>query len=162
MSTKKQIFKEVKAIIAGKAKVHSSLVKGKHFVHLWNMTPYEIMSHSYLDRDFLRNVASISVETTVKCVAEMMYNQFQSEYYTGPRMEVFQVLVKIIQDLVGHGQPIKLESTYRDVGADSLDLIEFIMAIEDEYEIEISDQVAERFVTVNDVVNHILNQGAVK
>lgn len=161
MSTKKQIFKEVKAIIAGKAKVHPSLVKGKHFVHLWNMSPYEIMSHAEVDRDFLRNVASISVETTVKCVAEMLYNQIQNELI-GPRMEVFQVLVKIIQDLVGHGQPIKLESTYRDVGADSLDLIEFIMAIEEEYEIEISDEVAERFVTVNDVVTYILNQGAVK
>lgn len=162
MKTKKEILKEVKAVIAGKHKVHPSLVKGKHFVHLWNMTPYEIMSHVELDRDFLRNVASISTETTVKCVAEMLYNQIQHETGILPRMEVFQVLVKIIQDLVGHGQLIKLDSTYHDLGADSLDLIEFIMAVEEEYEIEISDQVAERFVTVNDVVNHILNQGVIR
>ena len=42
-----------------------------------------------------------------------------------------------------------------DLGADSLDLVELIMAMEEEFSIEISDEDAEKIQTVQDVVNYI-------
>lgn len=42
-----------------------------------------------------------------------------------------------------------------DLGADSLDVVEMIMTIEDEFEIEISDEDAEKLLTVGDVVDYI-------
>ncbi|WP_461204454.1 acyl carrier protein [Clostridium sp. DL1XJH146] len=42
-----------------------------------------------------------------------------------------------------------------DLDADSLDIVELIMAVEDEYEIEISEEVAEKMSTVGDVVEYI-------
>lgn len=43
-----------------------------------------------------------------------------------------------------------------DLGADSLDIVELIMAVEEEYNIEIPDERAEKMKTVGDVVNYIL------
>jgi acyl carrier protein len=42
-----------------------------------------------------------------------------------------------------------------DLGADSLDQVELIMAMEEEFEISISDEDAEKIVTVQDAVNYI-------
>ena len=42
-----------------------------------------------------------------------------------------------------------------DLGADSLDLVELIMAMEEAYDIEIADEVAEKIVTVQDAINHV-------
>lgn len=42
-----------------------------------------------------------------------------------------------------------------DLGADSLDIVEIIMAIEQEYDIEVSDDEAEAIRTVGDAVNYI-------
>lgn len=42
-----------------------------------------------------------------------------------------------------------------DLGADSLDLVELIMTMEEEFETEISDEDAEKLVTVKDVIDYI-------
>ena len=42
-----------------------------------------------------------------------------------------------------------------DLGADSLDQVELIMAFEDEYDLEISDHEAEKLKTVKDIVNYV-------
>ncbi len=42
-----------------------------------------------------------------------------------------------------------------DLGADSLDVVEMLMSIEDEYDVEIPDQVVEDMKTIGDVVNYI-------
>jgi acyl carrier protein len=42
-----------------------------------------------------------------------------------------------------------------DLGADSLDLVELVMALEEEYNIEISDEEAEKILTVGDAVEYI-------
>ncbi|MBD2592774.1 MAG: acyl carrier protein [Nostoc sp. TH1S01] len=47
-----------------------------------------------------------------------------------------------------------------DLGADSLDLVELVMAFEEEFEIEIPDEAAEKILTVQDAVDYIEKQVA--
>lgn len=56
-------------------------------------------------------------------------------------------------------EEIELDAAFiEDLGADSLDLVELVMAMEDEFGIEISDEDAEKIVTVKDAVNYILER----
>ena len=51
---------------------------------------------------------------------------------------------------------VRPESDFgRQLGADSLDIVELVMAIEDEFEIEIEDQEVSQISTVQDVLNYI-------
>ncbi len=51
---------------------------------------------------------------------------------------------------------IKLESSFvDDLGADSLDIVELVMAMEDEFQIDIPDKDAEGIKTVQDAINYI-------
>ncbi len=72
-------------------------------------------------------------------------------------MENFDKLKDILVDVLGVDKDdIKPESKFVDeLGADSLDLVELIMAFEDKFEIEISDEEAEKMVTVKDVLDYI-------
>ena len=47
-----------------------------------------------------------------------------------------------------------------DLGADSLDLVELIMAIEEEFNVEIPDEAAEKILTVQDAIDYIENYTA--
>jgi len=46
-----------------------------------------------------------------------------------------------------------------DLGADSLDLVELIMAMEEAFDIEIPDEVAEKITTVKDAIEHVQSVG---
>lgn len=51
---------------------------------------------------------------------------------------------------------VKMESSFvEDLGADSLDIVELVMAMEDEFQIEIPDKDAEQIKTVQDAINYI-------
>jgi acyl carrier protein len=50
---------------------------------------------------------------------------------------------------------IKSESTLQDLGADSLDLVEIIVKLEEQFGVEVDDAKAESFKNVNDVVDYI-------
>ncbi|MFT5873067.1 MAG: acyl carrier protein [Clostridium sp.] len=53
-------------------------------------------------------------------------------------------------------EEIKMESSFmNNLGADSLDIVELIMALEEEYDIEIPDEDVEKIMTVGDVVEYI-------
>ncbi len=70
--------------------------------------------------------------------------------------DVFARLQAMIADQLGIGpQEITEESTFEDLGADSLDIVELVMAIEQEWEMEIPDEAAEQIKTVGDAVNYI-------
>ena len=55
---------------------------------------------------------------------------------------------------------ITLETSFKDdLGADSLDLFELVMSLEEEYSVEIPAEDLEQIVTVMDVVNYLKNKG---
>ena len=64
---------------------------------------------------------------------------------------------EIIVDQLGvNAEQVKLEASFiDDLGADSLDSVELIMAFEEEFNIEIPDEAAEKIKTVQDVVTYI-------
>jgi acyl carrier protein len=72
-------------------------------------------------------------------------------------MTTFEKLKPIIADQLGvKMETIKLEASFKDdFEADSLDMVNLTMEIEDEFAVEISDKVAATLQTVGDVVNHI-------
>ena len=71
--------------------------------------------------------------------------------------EVFDKIKEIIVEQLGVAENSVTEeaSFIDDLGADSLDIVELIMALEEEFDIEIPDADAEKVVTVNDVVEYI-------
>lgn len=70
---------------------------------------------------------------------------------------VFDKIKDIISDQLGiDAEEITMESSFvDDLGADSLDIVELIMALETEFDLEIPDEDAEKISAVADVVNYI-------
>ena len=58
---------------------------------------------------------------------------------------------------VSEDQVTPQASFIEDLGADSLDIVELVMALEEEYDMEIPDEDAEKVRTVSDVVEYIEN-----
>lgn len=71
-------------------------------------------------------------------------------------MIIDKIKAIIVEQLGVSADEIELEtSLMKDLEADSLDAVEIILAIEDEYGIEIPDDDAEQFQTVSDLVNYV-------
>lgn len=70
---------------------------------------------------------------------------------------VFEKVKSIIADQLGiDEEEITMESSFiDDLGADSLDIVELIMALEGEFDMEIPDEEAEKINTVGNVVDYI-------
>lgn len=71
--------------------------------------------------------------------------------------EIFEKVKGIIVNQLGVTESsVTLESSFiDDLGADSLDIVELVMALEEEFDTEIPDADAEKVVTVGDVVEYI-------
>ena len=69
----------------------------------------------------------------------------------------FEKLQKIIAEVLNVDEDeITMETTFvDDLGADSLDVFQIIMGIEEEFDIEIPDEDAEKFQTVADIVGYV-------
>jgi acyl carrier protein len=74
-------------------------------------------------------------------------------------MMIFDKVKEIIADQLGIDEEeiVSDASFIDDLGADSLDLVELIMALEEEFDMEIPDEDAEKISTVGDAVDYIKN-----
>ncbi|OHD99033.1 MAG: acyl carrier protein [Sulfurimonas sp. RIFCSPLOWO2_12_FULL_36_74] len=62
----------------------------------------------------------------------------------------------VVEQLSVSADEVKEDSKFvEDLGADSLDVVELVMALEEKFDIEIPDDEAEKIQTVRDVVNYI-------
>ena len=69
-----------------------------------------------------------------------------------------KVKVIVVQQLGVEEEKVTKEATFvDDLAADSLDIVELVMSIEEEFDIEIDDSEAEKIVTIGDVVEYIKN-----
>jgi acyl carrier protein len=77
--------------------------------------------------------------------------------------DIFQRVKKVVVEQLGidETKEIKPESTFiEDLGADSLDLVELVMAFEEEFDVEIPDEAAEKILSIQDAVDYINNKVA--
>ncbi len=72
-------------------------------------------------------------------------------------MEVIDRVKKIIVDQLGvEASKVSEDSSFvDDLGADSLDIVELIMAFEEEFDVEIPDEDAEKIKTVGDAIRYL-------
>ncbi|MEA5504177.1 acyl carrier protein [Halotia wernerae UHCC 0503] len=76
--------------------------------------------------------------------------------------EIFEKVKKIVTDQLSvEAETITPQSNFaNDLGADSLDTVELVMALEEEFDIEIPDEAAEKITTVQEAVDYINNKVA--
>ena len=74
---------------------------------------------------------------------------------------MFDKIVEIIaEELHADAEKITMETSFKDdLGADSLDLFELVMALEDEYSVEIPAEDLQSLLTVGDVMNYLKDKG---
>ncbi len=72
-------------------------------------------------------------------------------------MDIFEQVKEITVDQLGVDEDaVTMEASFiEDLEADSLDIVELMMALEEEFDIEIPDEEAEKIVTVSDAVEYI-------
>ncbi len=75
-------------------------------------------------------------------------------------MDIFEKVKTIVVDQLGisAGEVTPEASFVEDLGADSLDVVELVMAFEEEFDLKISDEEAEKIATVKDAVEYIAEQ----
>jgi acyl carrier protein len=77
------------------------------------------------------------------------------------RTDIQNKLTTILVELIGcKADDVTDEATLEDLGADSLDHVEIIIAIEDEFGIDINDDEAEKIETVAQAIDHITRERA--
>lgn len=76
--------------------------------------------------------------------------------------QVFKKVQEIVAEQLGvDAADVKPQASFaNDLGADSLDTVELVMALEEEFNTEIPDEEAEKIATVQDAVNYICNNKA--
>ncbi len=72
-------------------------------------------------------------------------------------MDVFEKVRDIVVEQLGVAEEeVTMSASFvDDLGADSLDIVELVMAFEDKFDLEIPDEAAEGIATVGDAVNYI-------
>jgi acyl carrier protein len=72
------------------------------------------------------------------------------------REETLNQIINIVADKLNISRDtISATSSFKDLGADSLDIVELIMTFEEAFNIEINDDQAESIATINDATDHV-------
>ena len=78
-------------------------------------------------------------------------------------MSVEEEIKEIVSRIVHVDKSILTrESTFKDIKADSLDMVQALIAVEDKFDIEIPDEEAQKFQSFGDFVNYVENRVAEK
>ncbi|MDK2822169.1 MAG: acyl carrier protein [Clostridia bacterium] len=71
-------------------------------------------------------------------------------------MDIFEKVKSIVVDQLGvDADEVTLETSFEDLNADSLDVVELVMALEEEFDIEIPDEDAEKIRSIGAAVEYI-------
>ncbi|MGI6229307.1 MAG: acyl carrier protein [Tractidigestivibacter sp.] len=73
------------------------------------------------------------------------------------RSEIVEKVISITKETLGLSSDKKIDETtsFKDLGADSFDLLELVTALEDEFDLTFDDESLEKIATVSDAVNAI-------
>lgn len=75
------------------------------------------------------------------------------------REQVYKRVVELIQDEKGEDFDVQPESTLADnIAADSVEIMEFVLNLEDEFGVDIPDAAIERFETLSDIVDFVYEE----
>lgn len=78
-------------------------------------------------------------------------------------MELFEKISEIVSEQLDiDTEIIKLGTTFEDLNADSLDVVELIMALEEEFDIEIPDEDAENIKSIENAVGYIAEKTGIE
>jgi len=75
--------------------------------------------------------------------------------------KIFEEVKKVVVEQLGVSEAeVKREASYvDDLGADSLDTVELVMALEEAFGMEIPDEDAEKIKTIGDTINYVMQHG---
>jgi acyl carrier protein len=105
---------------------------------------------------YIVNLDDINLEYNIP---DRSINITITPFVEGGECMIFEKVKEIIVEQLGvEEEDVAMESSFiDDLGADSLDVVELIMALEEEFDLEIPDSEAEKIQTVGDVVDYIKN-----
>ena len=109
---------------------------------------------------YLTNIQTYNINESIEAKYQMdrsFANLRGGELEKMSSEEVLEKVKGIIVEQLGVAEnAVTMEASFiDDLGADSLDIVELVMALEEEFDIEIPDSDAEKVVTVGDVVEYI-------
>ncbi len=74
-------------------------------------------------------------------------------------MDIFEKIKRIVVEQLGRKpEEVTMDTSFADLEVDSLDVVELIMSLEEEFEINISDEEAMSFANMRDLVEYIQNK----
>lgn len=87
----------------------------------------------------------------------------EGDYYGDPK-DIAERLVRLmaLHDNVKDPSAITLQASFEELGFNSLDMQEILLAAEREFDLELADEDCEQFRTVNDIVEHLAHAYHVK
>jgi len=100
-----------------------------------------------------------SCEMFCKYIHYLTYRNERKLKHRKKQMSIEERVKKIIVEQLGvKEEDVKPEASFvEDLGADSLDTVELVMALEEEFDIEIPDEEAEKITTVQSAIDYVQN-----